>query len=718
MRFFLSSIFLYKTLISTNNNYNKPDNCLTMKALITSAVCSSLLFVAGCNDNNETAINQPAVTSSPKVALVSGIEKNNMDTNIRAQDNFYRHINGGWMNNNDIPNDKTAIGSFYDLRDKADDDVKAIIEELAATQHLKKGTDEQKVADLFRSYMDTGKRNTAGITPIQNIFDSINTIKNKKELARFFGSHSSLGISSPLALYISIDAKNSSRYATHIWQSGLSLPDRDYYLNEAERFVKIREGYVAHIEKIFNIAGLKETKIAAKNIMALETSLAGYHWTRVQTRDSEKRYNKFQTTNLASITDKFDWQAFLKAEGVEEQKDIIINQPDFIEGFGEIFDKTSLDVWKQYLTFQTLTSFSSYLTTDLDDENFNFFSKQLSGLKEQRPQWKRGVGVVNANLGEVIGKLYVARHFIPEAKSRMSNLVENLRNAYGVSIDDLEWMSAETKKAAHVKLAAFTPKIGYPDRWEDYSALSIESDDLIGNLMNARQVASQKEIAKLGGPIRKWEWGMTPQTVNAYYNPTVNEIVFPAAILQAPFFNMKADDAVNYGGIGAVIGHEMGHGFDDQGSKYDAKGNLRNWWTEQDLAQFKERTDALVAQYANYQVFDDLFVNGELTLGENIGDLSGVTIAYKAYKASLNGETAPIIDGLTGDQRFFIGYAQIWRSKIVEKSMRNRVATDSHSPGEFRALGSLSNMNEFYEAFDVNEGDAMYIAPEKRVKIW
>ena len=718
MRFFLSSIFLYKTLISTNNNYNTPDNCLTMKALITSAVCSSLLFVAGCNDNNETAINQPAVTSSPKVALVSGIEKNNMDTNIRAQDNFYRHINGGWMNNNDIPNDKTAIGSFYDLRDKADDDVKAIIEELAATQHLKKGTDEQKVADLFRSYMDTGKRNTAGITPIQNIFDSINTIKNKKELARFFGSHSSLGISSPLALYISIDAKNSSRYATHIWQSGLSLPDRDYYLNEAERFVKIREGYVAHIEKIFNIAGLKETKIAAKNIMALETSLAGYHWTRVQTRDSEKRYNKFQTTNLASITDKFDWQAFLKAEGVEEQKDIIINQPDFIEGFGEIFDKTSLDVWKQYLTFQTLTSFSSYLTTDLDDENFNFFSKQLSGLKEQRPQWKRGVGVVNANLGEVIGKLYVARHFIPEAKSRMSNLVENLRNAYGASIDDLEWMSAETKKAAHVKLAAFTPKIGYPDRWEDYSALSIKSDDLIGNLMNARQVASQKEIAKLGGAIRKWEWGMTPQTVNAYYNPTVNEIVFPAAILQAPFFNMKADDAVNYGGIGAVIGHEMGHGFDDQGSKYDAKGNLRNWWTEQDLAQFKERTDALVAQYANYQVFDDLFVNGELTLGENIGDLSGVTIAYKAYKASLNGKTAPIIDGLTGDQRFFIGYAQIWRSKIVEKSMRNRVATDSHSPGEFRALGSLSNMNEFYEAFDVNEGDAMYIAPEKRVKIW
>jgi len=689
-----------------------------MKVLITSVVCSSLLFVVGCNDNNETAINQVAVTNIEKPVVVSGIEKADMDTNVRAQDNFYRHVNGGWMKNNDIPNDKTIIGSFYDLRDEADDDVKAIIEELAATQNLKEGTDEQKVADLFRSYMDTKKRNAAGIKPIQTIFDSINSIKDKTELARFFGSHSSLGISSPLALYISIDAKNSSRYATHIWQNGLSLPDRDYYFNEAERFVKIRQGYVEHITKMFKLAGFKEAKAAAENIMALETRLAGYHWTRVQTRDSEKRYNKFQTANLASITDKFNWQAFLEGEGVDSQIDIIINQPDFIKGFGDVFESTSLDVWKQYLSFQTLTSFSSYLTADLDNEDFDFFSKQLDGLKEQRPQWKRGVSVVNANLGEVIGKVYVARHFTPEAKSRMSTLVENLRNAYGVSIDDLEWMSEETKKAAHVKLAAFTPKIGYPDRWEDYSALTIDVDDLIANLINARQVASQKEIAKLGGPIRKWEWGMTPQTVNAYYNPTVNEIVFPAAILQAPFFNMKADDAVNYGGIGAVIGHEMGHGFDDQGSKYDAEGNLRNWWTKQDLAQFKERTDALVAQYANYQVFDDLSVNGELTLGENIGDLSGVTIAYKAYKTSLNGEAAPIIDGLTGDQRFFMGYAQIWRSKIVEKSMRKFVATDPHSPGEFRTLGSLSNMNEFYQAFNVTEGDAMYIAPEKRVKIW
>ncbi len=689
-----------------------------MKAIITSAVCSSLLLLSGCSNSDNNDTTQSSVEAPQKTILASGIEQANMDKSVRPQDNFYRYINGGWMSKNEIPGDKTAIGSFYDLRDKADDDVKAIIEELAATKGLKMGSDEQKVADLFRSYMNNEKRNADGMAPIQSILSAIDNLKTKDDLATFFGTYSTAGISNPLALYISIDAKNSSSYAIHIWQSGLNLPDKDYYFNDAERFVNLRSGYVTHIEKMYNLAGISNGKNAAKNIMALETSLAEFHWTRVQSRDSEKRYNKFATADLNTITDKFNWQAFLAAEGVASQKDIIINQPDFIEGFGKVFDETSLDVWKQYLTFNTLSAFSSYLTADLDNEDFDFFSKQLSGRKEQRPQWKRGVSVVNNNLGEVIGKVYVTRHFTPAAKSRMSELVENLRNAYGASIDNLAWMSEDTKKSAHVKLAAFTPKIGYPDKWEDYSDLTIKSDDLIGNIIKSRKVASDKGIAKLGGPIRKWEWHMTPQTVNAYYSPSANEIVFPAAILQAPFFNMKADDAVNYGGIGAVIGHEMGHGFDDQGSKYDATGNLRNWWTEQDLKEFANRTQALVKQYADYQVFDDLNVNGELTLGENIGDLSGVTIAYKAYKTSLKGEEAPIIDGLTGDQRFFMGYAQIWRSKIVEKSMRNRVATDPHSPGEFRALGSLSNMNEFYDAFDVKEGDAMYIAPENRVKIW
>ena len=688
-----------------------------MKAILTSAVCSSLLLLSGCSNNDNTAA-ETSIEAPQKTALASGIDQANMDKSVRPQDNFYRYINGGWMNSHEIPGDKTAIGSFYDLRDKADDDVKAIIEELAATKGLKNGTNEQKVADLFRSYMDEEKRNAAGIAPINSLLKEIENISNKDDLAKFFGKHSSTGINNPLALYISVDAKISSSYAIHIWQNGLNLPDKDYYFNETERFVNLRSGYLTHIENMYRLAGIEDGKNAAKNIMALETSLAEFHWTRVQSRDSEKRYNKFATNKLNSITDKFNGQAFLAAEGVASQKDIIINQPDFIAGFGTVFAETSLSTWKQYLTFNTLSAFSSYLTTDLDKEDFDFFSRQLNGREEQRPQWKRGVSVVNSNLGEVIGEVYVARHFTPEAKSRMSVLVENLRNSYGASIDDLEWMSKDTKKAAHVKLAAFTPKIGYPDKWEDYSALTIAADDLVGNIIRSRKVSSEKELSKLGGPIRKWEWGMTPQTVNAYYNPTVNEIVFPAAILQAPFFNMKADDAVNYGGIGAVIGHEMGHGFDDQGSKYDAEGNLRNWWTEQDLKEFSLRTKALVDQYSGYEVFEDLNVNGELTLGENIGDLSGVTIAYKAYKASLNGKEAPVIDGLTGDQRFFMGYAQIWRSKIVEKSMRNRVATDPHSPGEFRALGSLSNMNEFYKAFNVKEGDAMYIAPEKRVKIW
>jgi len=687
-----------------------------MKAIITTAICSSLLLMTGCTTSAENKNNTLLITQ--KTVLASGIEKANIDNTIRPQDNFYRYVNGNWLTSHTIPGDKTAIGSFYDLRDKADNDVKAIIEELAVAKNLIEGSDEQKVADIFRSYMDTEKRNSLGIKPIQPIFDAINNLNNKSELASFFGEYQAVGVSSPLGFYISVNAKDSSSYATHIWQSGLGLPDKDYYFNETERFTALRAGYIAHIEKMFNLAGIADGKKAAETIMALETKLAKFHWTQVQSRDSEKRYNKYEVNKLNELTNAFDWSAYLSAQGVASQKDIIINQPDFIAGFGEIFAKTSLDDWKTYLNFHSLSNFSSYLTTDIDNENFDFYSKQLSGQQEQRPQWKRGVSVVNSNLGEVIGKIYVNRHFIPQAKARMSELVENLRSSYGNSIDDLEWMSADTKKAAHVKLAAFTPKIGYPDRWEDYSGLSIDADDLVGNILRSSRLSHEKEVSKLGGPIKKWEWGMTPQTVNAYYNPTVNEIVFPAAILQAPFFNMKADDAVNYGGIGAVIGHEMGHGFDDQGSKYDAEGNLRNWWTEQDLAEFSNRTKALVEQYDEYHVFDDLTVNGKLTLGENIGDLSGVTIAYRAYKTSLNGVEAPIIDGLTGDQRFFMGYAQIWRAKIVEKSARNRVATDPHSPAEFRALGSLSNMNEFYQAFDVKEGDDMYIAPEKRVKIW
>ncbi len=689
-----------------------------MKKLISGALCSSLLLVTGCNSQNDLSTKNTAIDETTNQVRISGVELNNLDKSIRPGDNFYRYTNGGWLKNTVIPSDKTNVGSFTELRDKADSDVKAIIESLATKNNLVAGSDEQKVADLFRSYMDIKHRDTLGLSPIQPILTTISQIKSKQELAVLFAKYQTLGINNPLAFYIGVDNKDSSRYATHIWQSGLGLPDKDYYLKEDTRFATFRAGYLEYIENMFSLAQLPDGKQAADTVMSIEKQLAKFHWSRVATRDSEKRYNKFATSELTSLTDAFDWSAYLTAQGVGKQKDIIINQPDFIQGFGEVFAKTSVADWQTYLTFHTLSAFASYTTADLDQADFNFYAKQLSGQQSQKPLWKRGVAVVNSTLGEVIGKIYVAHHFAPEAKSRMITLVENLRDAYGESIDELTWMSSETKKAAHVKLAGFTPKIGYPDKWEDYSKLTINNHDLVGNLIRAAQLNHKNEVAKLGGPIQRWVWEMTPQTVNAYYNPPVNEIVFPAAILQPPFFNIAADDAVNYGGIGAVIGHEMGHGFDDQGSKYDADGNLRNWWTNEDLTKFKQRTDSLVSQYNQYKVYNDLAINGELTLGENIGDLSGVTIAYKAYKASLKGKKAPIIDGLTGDQRFFMGYAQIWRVKMVEKAMRKRVATDPHSPGEFRALGSLANMDAFYQAFDVKPGDAMYIPPEKRVKIW
>ncbi len=415
-----------------------------MKAIITSAICSSLLLMTSCATQTDNSTNAPLVTQ--KTALASGIEKANLDTSVRPQDNFYRYVNGNWLKSHEIPGDKTAIGSFYDLRDKADDDVKAIIEELAAEENLTKGSDEQKVADIFRSYMDTEKRNSLGIKPIQPIFDAINNLNNKSELASFFGKYQAVGVGSPLAFYISVDAKDSSSYATHIWQSGLGLPDKDYYFNDTERFIALRAGYTAHIENMYKLAGLDNGKEAAKTIMALETKLAKFHWSQVQSRDSEKRYNKFAVNKLNELTDAFDWSAYLAAQGVASQKDIIINQPDFVAGFGEIFAETSLDDWKTYLNFHSLSNFASYLNTDIDNENFDFYSKQLSGRQEQRPQWKRGVSIVNGNLGEVIGKVYVTRHFTPQAKARMSELVENLRTSYGNSIDDLEWMSADPKK--------------------------------------------------------------------------------------------------------------------------------------------------------------------------------------------------------------------------------------------------------------------------------
>ncbi|PKG56643.1 peptidase M13 [Shewanella sp. Choline-02u-19] len=694
-----------------------------MKKVLVGGLCASLIVgLSACNSDTaapkipETTKTETAV--AVQKALSSGIDFANFDKSVRPQDDFYSYVNGTWIKNTTIPSDRTSSGAFYDLREKSRDDVKAIIEEVAATPDLKAGSDEQKVADLYRSFMDTETLNKLGIKPIQSELDNVSAIKSKDELVTYFAHSQIVGGGTPMAFYIDVDAKDSSRYATHIWQYGLSLPEKDYYFNQDERFVNIRKAFIEHIEKMYTLAGLANPKASAEAVLALETSIAEKHWDVVETRDSTKSYNLYQVKDLATLAPDINWKGYLSTLGVDKQADIIINQPTFISGLNDVIKNTDLDTWKTYMQWQVLTHAAGSLSEALDTENFEFFSKTLNGQEEQEPRWKRGVASVNSLLGEVVGKVYVKRHFSPEAKTRMQTLVENLRGSYGDSIESLEWMSADTKVAAKDKLAKFNPKIGYPDRWESYDKLAIKADDLFGNNLRASQLSHEKDLEKLGGPIRTWEWGMTPQTVNAYYNPTMNEIVFPAAILQPPFFNMEADDAVNYGGIGAVIGHEMGHGFDDQGAKFDGEGNMRDWWTEQDLKEFSIRGKALINQYNDYAVFDDLNVNGELTLGENIGDLSGVTIAYRAYKKSLNGQEAPVIDGLTGDQRFFIGFTQIWRAKIKEESMRNRVATDPHSPAQFRSLGALSNMPEFYSTYDVKPGDAMYIAPEKRVKIW
>lgn len=691
-----------------------------MKKIFIGGLCLTAIAGLTACQNNNTQIDTPKSATSQAVSssLVSGVDFNHFDNSVRPQDDFFSYVNGNWIKNNEIPADRTSIGAFYDLREQAKKDVKAIIDEVSASDNLAEGSDEQKVADLFRSYMDTDTLNQLGITPIQAEIDKINALTSKDELVEYFAHSQISGNGSPMAFYVSIDAKNSERYSTHIWQSGLSLPEKDYYFNQEQRFKDIRQAYIKHISNMFTLAGFDNPKESAQTILALETALAKGHWDVVETRNSTKRYNRYQVNRLKFLSPYIDWQKYLDAIGAGDQQTIIINQPSYISALGKQVANTELDKWKTYLKWQTLTHSASYLSDAFDKENFAFYSTILNGQQQQEPRWKRGVSSVNGMLGEVVGKIYVKHHFTPEAKSRMTDLVENLRGAYGESIDTLEWMSPDTKVAAKEKLAKFTPKIGYPDQWKDYSQLVIKQNDLLGNVIRAKQLEHQQNLDKLGNPIQKWEWFMTPQTVNAYFNPTMNEIVFPAAILQAPFFNMQADDAVNYGGIGAVIGHEMGHGFDDQGSKYDGDGNLKNWWTKTDLAEFQKRGKTLINQYNGYQVFDDLNVNGELTLGENIGDLSGVTIAYKAYKMSLNGKEAPVIDGLSGDERFFIGFTQIWRAKLKEKAMRNRVATDPHSPAKFRAIGALSNMPEFYELYQLKEGDAMYLPESQRVKIW
>ena len=650
--------------------------------------------------------------------LKSGIELSNVDQSIRPQDDFYRYVNGTWLDKTEIPADKSSYGSFTALRDKARLDVLEIIEEMSKRENLEPGSDEQKVRDLYRSFMNTEKIDTLGIEPMKGDLRRIDMINNPEELASYFVESVKLSTSSPFGFWIDNDSKQPTKYSVYFTQSGLGLPDRSYYLDQNEKSEDIRLAYLEHLQAMFSLADLQDPKIKANTVMKLETAIANIHWTNVERRDRDKTYNKLNTQELKKLIPNFNWDLYLKEAGIAVEKDFIVRELSYFQNLADLLASTDLEDWKIYFKWTLLNSVAGILGKEFDEQNFSFYGKKLYGTPEQEVRWKRGVNSVNQILGESVGKIYVRRHFKPEAKVRMLELVENLREAYRVAIIDLDWMGEETKKEALTKLAKFTPKIGYPDKWRDYSKLEIDPNDLAGNFRRASQFYYQRGIDKLGKPIDKTEWHMNPQTVNAYYNSVMNEIVFPAAILQPPFFNLEADDAVNYGGIGGVIGHEMGHGFDDQGSKSDGDGVLRNWWTESDLIEFKTRTNQLVNQYNKFEPLPGEFINGQLTLGENIGDLGGLTIAHRAYKISLQNRESKKIDEFTGEQRFFMGWAQVWAYKYRDEALRNQLLTNPHSPASYRCNGVLRNMPEFVSAYELKAADEMYLDPVKRVKIW
>ncbi len=660
--------------------------------------------------------NDKKMASADDQELKSGILIKNMDTTVSPGNDFNAYVNGKWMEENEIPADKASYGVGYMVHEKAEEAVKEIIIN-SAEGDFEEGSAEQKVGDLYASYMNMDLRDSLGTSPMMEDLDKINAISSPEDLAGYFAYANKNGINVPLGSFIYQDFKNPDQYTVYLAQSGLGLPDREYYLATDARSKEIRAKYVEHIEKMFDLAGWENGKKAAQTVMALEKSLAQQHMQKENTRNLSNLYNVYSQEEATKLLPDFDLSTYLNKAQIDRDS-IVIAMVDYTKNLNKIIESNSLDTWKTYLKWSLLDAKASQLTTALDDQNFNFYSKELSGTQEQRERWRRGVGVVNNNLGEVVGKVYVEKHFPPEAKQRMEKMVENLKKAYKESITELDWMGEETKEQALDKLSKINPKIGYPNKWKDYSDLNISEDELYGNLKRSSEFQYQEEIDKLGGPIDRDEWGMTPQTVNAYYNPTLNEIVFPAAILQPPFFNLEAEDAVNYGAIGAVIGHEIGHGFDDQGSKFDGSGTMRNWWTDKDREEFEKRTGALIGQYDKFEAIDSVNVNGKFTLGENIGDLGGLGIAYKAYQMSLDGEEGPVLDGFTAKQRVFLGYAQAWLLKARDEAIRRQISTDPHSPAKFRVNGVVRNIPAFYEAFDVSPEDSLYLAEEERVKIW
>jgi putative endopeptidase len=657
-------------------------------------------------------------------ALRSGLALDELSDEIRPQDDLFRHVNGSWLDRTDIPDDKARWGSFHLIAEQAEKDVRAIIEE---SQDAEPGTETRKIGDLYASFMDTARIAELGAAPLTAQLARIDEVASIPDFLRLVGAFEREGAGSLMVLYVEPDPGNPQRYVPFFVQGGLSLPDESYY--RLENFADTRTAFRAHLEKMLELAGVADPAASADLIFSLETELATHHWDNVKSRDAVATYNLRTWEQVKSLAGA-DLQPWLEglAPGYEDAfSEVVVYQPSFIEGLGGLLREDRLEDWKAWLRFQVIHALAPFLSDDFVEANFAFYGTQLTGVPVNRERWKRGVGLTEAAMGEAIGKVYVDRHFPPAAKDAMDELVANLIEAYRRSISELEWMTPETRERALAKLEAFTPKIGYPVKWKDYSSLEIDAADLVGNVRRSHIWEHDRQLAKVGGPIDRDEWYMTPQTVNAYYNPLMNEIVFPAAILQYPFFDETRDAAANYGGIGAVIGHEIGHGFDDQGSRFDGDGSLRDWWTDADRAAFEERTAVLIEQY-NALVPQGLSaenrVNGALTIGENIGDLGGLGIAIKAYRLSLGADVdgapveGPEIDGFTGIQRLLLSWAQIWQQKGRDAETIRLLTIDPHSPNEFRCNQIVRNIDAFYDAFGVTESDALWLEKDKRVTIW
>ena len=686
------------------------------------AIVICIASLAACVSNQAPAPAVPAAPAAPppppRATLPSGIDLQYVDSAVRPQDDVYQYLNGKWLRDYQLPADKGAVGSFTTVQDKTGEQLRTIVDSLGQAQG-NADPEARKLADLYASFLNEDRLEALGIKPLLAEFAAIDAIKDRNAIPNAMAHMTAIGAGAPFSLQVNPDARDSAQYAVILHQSGLGMPDRDYYLKDDAKLKEARAAYRAHIEKMLGMAGQAKAAKSAAAILDLGTSLAKIQWTRVQDRDPIKTYNKTALSELPALMAGYDWQRYIRSSGFEGKVDyVIVNQPTYFTSLGKLLTREPLGAWKAYFKWRVLSASAPYLSKAFVDERFAFTGGVLRGVPENEPRWKRGITLLDGSMGEALGKLYVAKYFPPQNKARMQTLVLNLLEAYRRDIDTLDWMSAETKVGAQAKLAKMQPKIGYPDRWRDYGALKISRDDLLGNVVRANQFEYRRNLAKLGKPIDRSEWGMHPQTVNASYNPARNEITFPAAILQPPFFDAAADDAVNYGGIGGAIGHEMSHGFDDRGSQFDADGNLHDWFTKADHDKFAEKTKVLVAQYNAYEPVPDYHVNGALTLGENIGDNSGLAIAYKAYRISLAGNEAPVIDGLTGDQRLYLGWVQVWRGKVREPEAIQRIKTDPHSPAAVRGTAPLRNQPGFYSAFGLKPGDKMYLPPDQRVSIW